>query len=122
EPYRIEGEKTMGYELAEQFGWQLPDWVCYPAGAGLGVVALWKAFAEMASLGWIDPVRRPHLVIAQAAGCAPLVRAHGSGAEKAARWENPQTIADGLRVPDTLGDALALRAVRESNGFPVSAG
>jgi len=122
EPYRIEGEKTMGYELAEQFGWQLPDWVCYPAGAGLGVVALWKAFAEMASLGWIDPVRRPHLVIAQAAGCAPLVRAHGSGVDKATRWENPQTIADGLRVPDTLGDTLALRAVRESNGVPVSVG
>jgi threonine synthase len=122
EPYRIEGEKTMGYELAEQFGWQLPDWICYPVGAGTGVVALWKAFAEMASLGWIDPVRRPHLIAAQAAGCAPLVRAHGSGADKATPWENPQTIADGLRVPDTPGDALALRALRESSGISVSVG
>lgn len=122
EPYRLEGEKTMGYEIAEQLGWQLPDWICYPVGAGIGMVGIWKAFSEMAALGWIDPVRRPHLVMAQAAGCAPLVRALGSGSDKAAPWQNGQTIADGLRVPETLGDALALRAVRESGGTAVAVG
>lgn len=122
EPYRLEGEKTLGYELAEQCGWQLPDWIGCPVGEGTAVVGLWKAFAEMAALGWIDPVRRPRLVCVQAAGCAPLVRAFGAGAEKAVAWDRPQTIADDLRIPDTSGDALALRAIRESGGVATAVG
>ena len=122
EPYRLEGKKTMGYELAEQLGWQLPDWIIYPTGAGMGLIAMWKAFAEMAALGWIDPVRRPHLVCVQAAGCAPIVRAFGAGAERATTWDNPHTIADTLRVPKTLGDALLLRALRESGGSALAVG
>src|SRR5262245_57337353 len=86
EPYRIEGKWTMGYEIAEQLGWELPDWIIYPTGGGTGMVGMWKAFAEMSAMGWIDPVRRPHMVTVQAAGCAPIVRAFGSGAEKAAPW------------------------------------
>src|SRR5262245_52721497 len=86
EPYRIEGKKMMGYEIAEQLGWELPDWIIYPTGGGTGMVGMWKAFAEMSAMGWIDPVRRPHMVTVQAAGCAPIVRAFGSGAEKAAPW------------------------------------
>ena len=89
----------MGYELAEQLDWELPDWIIYPTGGGTGMVGMWKAFAEMSALGWIDPARRPHMVTVQAAGCAPIVRAFGAGAEKAAPWENAHTIADGLRVP-----------------------
>jgi threonine synthase len=122
EPYRIEGEKTLGYELAEQLGWQLPDWIVYPTGAGTGVIAIWKAFAELAALGWIDPVRRPHLACVQAAGCAPLVRAFGAGAERAAPWDAPATIASGLRVPTTPGDFLVLRALRESAGAALAVG
>jgi len=122
EPYRIEGKKTMGYELAEQLDWQLPDWIIYPTGGGTGMVGMWKAFAEMSALGWIDQVRRPHMVTVQAAGCAPIVRAFGAGAEKAAPWENAHTIADGLRVPRAIGDFLVLRAVRESSGAAVAVG
>jgi len=122
EPYRIEGKKTMGYELAEQMDWQLPDWIIYPTGGGTGMVGMWKAFAEMSALGWIDPVRRPHMVTVQAAGCAPIVRAFGAGTEKAAPWENAHTIADGLRVPRAIGDFLVLRAVRESAGAAVAVG
>jgi threonine synthase len=122
EPYRIEGKKTMGYEIAEQLGWKLPDWIIYPTGGGTGMVGMWKAFAEMSALGWIDPVRRPQMVTVQAAGCAPIVRAFGAGAEKAAPWENAQTIADGLRVPKAIGDFLVLRALRESNGAAVAVG
>jgi threonine synthase len=122
EPYRIEGKKTMGYEIAEQLGWKLPDWIIYPTGGGTGMVGMWKAFAEMSALGWIDPVRRPQMVTVQAAGCAPIVRAFGAGAEKAAPWENAQTIADGLRVPKAIGDFLVLRALRESNGAAIAVG
>lgn len=122
EPYRLEGEKTLGYEIAEQLGWQLPDWIGCAVGEGTAVVALWKAFAEMSALGWIDPVRRPHLVCVQAAGCAPLVRAFGAGAEKAVTWNRPQTVADDLRISETLGDTLTLRAVRESAGVLTAAG
>jgi threonine synthase len=122
EPYRIEGKKTMGYEVAEQLGWTLPDWIIYPTGGGTGMVGMWKAFAEMSALGWIDPVRRPQMVTVQAAGCAPIVRAFGAGAEKAAPWENAQTIADGLRVPKAIGDFLVLRALRESHGAAVAVG
>lgn len=122
EPYRVEGEKTVGFELAEQLSWQLPDWILCPTGGGSTLIGIWKAFAEMAALGWIDPVRRPHMVAVQAAGCAPLVRAFGAGQDKATAWEHGQTIADGLRVPQTIGDFLVLRALRESHGSAVSVG
>ncbi len=122
EPYRIEGKKTMGYEIAEQLGWELPDWIIYPTGGGTGMVGMWKAFAEMSAMGWIDPARRPHMVTVQAAGCAPIVRAFGAGTEKAAPWENAHTIADGLRVPRAIGDFLVLRALRESGGAALAVG
>ncbi len=120
EPYRIEGKKTMGYEVAEQMDWMLPDWIVYPTGGGTGMVGMWKAFEEMSALGWIDPVKRPHMVTVQAAGCAPIIRAFQDGTEKAAPWENAHTIADGLRVPKAVGDFLVLRAVRESGGAAVA--
>jgi threonine synthase len=122
EPYRIEGKKTMGYEVAEQLGWTLPDWILYPTGGGTGMVGMWKAFDELAALGWIDPQRRPHMVTVQAAGCAPIVRAFEEGAEKSRMWEHAVTIADGLRVPKAIGDFLVLRAVRESGGAAVAVG
>jgi len=122
EPYRIEGKKTMGYEIAEQLGWELPDWIIYPTGGGTGMVGMWKAFSELAALGWIDPARRPHMVTVQAAGCAPIVRAFAAGAEKAAPWENAHTIADGLRVPRAIGDFLVLRALRDSGGAAIAVG
>jgi threonine synthase len=120
EPYRIEGKKTMGYELAEQLNWKLPDWIIYPTGGGTGMVGMWKAFAEMSELGWIDPHKRPHMVTVQAAGCAPIIRAFEAGAERAPMWENAFTVADGLRVPKAIGDFLVLRAVRESQGAAVA--
>ena len=120
EPYRIEGKKTMGYEVAEQFGWTLPDWIIYPTGGGTGMVGMWKAFDEMSALGWIDAVKRPAMVTVQASGCAPIVRAFDEGAEKAAMWEGAHTIADGLRVPKAIGDFLVLRAVRDSGGAAVA--
>jgi threonine synthase len=120
EPYRIEGKKTMGYELAEQLGWRLPDWILYPTGGGTGMVGMWKAFAEMSALGWIDPIARPHMVTVQAATCAPIVRAFEEGTEKARPWEHATTIADGLRVPKAIGDFLVLRAVRESRGAAIA--
>ena len=116
EPYRVEGKKTMGYELAEQFGWTLPDWIIYPTGGGTGLVGMWKAFAELEALGWLDSAARPRMVSVQAEGCAPIVRAFEQGVEKAAPWENATTAADGLRVPRAIGDFLILRAIRESNG------
>ena len=121
-PYLIEGEKTVGYELAEQLAWQVPDWIVCPVGHGTTVIGMWKAFAELAALGWIDPVRRPRLAGVQAAGCAPIARAFGANAEKATTWEEPHTIADALRVPDTAGDVLVLRALRESGGAALSVG
>jgi len=120
EPYRIEGKKTMGYELAEQLDWVLPDWIIYPTGGGTGMVGMWKAFEELAALGWIDGPRRPHMVTVQAEGCAPIVRAFRDGTEKAAMWENAHTVADGLRVPRAIGDFLVLRAVRQSDGAAVA--
>jgi threonine synthase len=120
EPYRIEGKKTMGYEVAEQLGWELPDWIIYPTGGGTGMVGMWKAFAEMSALGWIDPVKRPKMVTVQAAGCAPIIRAFDNGEERATPWENAHTVADGLRVPRAIGDFLVLRAVRESGGAAVA--
>ena len=120
EPYRIEGKKTMGYEIAEQLDWRLPDWILYPTGGGTGMVGMWKAFAEMSALGWIDNARRPHMVTVQAAGCAPIVRAFHAQAEKAEPWQHAHTVADGLRVPRAIGDFLVLRAVRESHGAAVA--
>jgi threonine synthase len=116
EPYRIEGKKTMGYEVAEQMNWTLPDWIIYPTGGGTGMVGMWKAFDEMSTLGWIDPVKRPRMVSVQAANCAPIVKAYEEGAERSQMWEGASTIADGLRVPKAVGDFLVLRAVRESHG------
>ena len=119
EPYRIEGKKTMGYELAEQSDWELPDVVVYPTGGGTGLVGMWKAFDEMERMGWIDS-RRPRMVSVQAAGCAPIVRAFEAGAETATAWENARTIASGLRVPSAVGDALMLQALRESEGTAIA--
>ena len=120
EPYRIEGKKTMGYEVAEQLGWELPDWIIYPTGGGTGMVGMWKAFDEMSALGWIDPVKRPKMVTVQASGCAPIIKAFDEGSEKSAMWPNARTVADGLRVPKAIGDFLVLRAVRESGGAAVA--
>ncbi len=120
EPYRIEGKKTMGYELAEQLNWTLPDWIIYPTGGGTGMVGMWKAFAEMSALGWIDPHKRPKMVTVQAEGCAPIIKAFDEGAERSVMWPNAHTAADGLRVPKAIGDFLVLRAVRESGGGAVA--
>jgi threonine synthase len=119
EPYRIEGKKTMGLELAEQLGWQLPDVILYPTGGGTGLIGMWKAFAELEAIGFIGP-KRPRMVAVQAAGCAPMVRAFEAGTEHAPRWENAATIASGIRVPQAIGDFLILRAVRESGGFAIA--
>jgi threonine synthase len=120
EPYRIEGKKTMAYELAEQMDWQWPDWIIYPTGGGTGMIGMWKAFDEIERLGWMPPARRPRMVSVQAEGCAPIVRAFQQGTEQAAPWEHATTIADGLRVPRAVGDFLILRAVRESGGTAVA--
>jgi threonine synthase len=119
EPYRVEGKKTMGYELAEQLGWRLPDWIIYPTGGGTGMVGMWKAFQEMEALGWIGP-ERPKMVTVQPTGCAPIVRAFNEGTERAAMWEAPDTQAHGLRVPRAIGDFLVLRAIRASGGTAVA--
>lgn len=119
EPYRVEGKKTMGLELAEQFGWDLPDWIVYPLGGGTGIVGMAKAFDEMERLGLIGP-KRPKLVIVQMAGCAPIVRAFERTEPSAAAWENPETRVWGLRVPKAIGDFLVLRAVRASGGRAVA--
>ena len=121
EPYRIEGKKTMGIELAEQLGWQLPDVILYPTGGGTGLIGMWKAFAELEAIGFIGS-KRPRMVAVQAAGCAPIVRAYDAGADHAPRWEDAHTIAAGIRVPQAIGDFLILRAVRESGGFAVAVG
>ncbi|HEY6993855.1 MAG TPA: threonine synthase [Xanthobacteraceae bacterium] len=119
EPYRIEGKKTMGLELAEQLGWELPDVVLYPTGGGTGLIGMWKAFAELEAIGFIGG-KRPRMVAVQAAGCAPIVRAYDTGAEHAPRWEDAHTLAAGIRVPQAIGDFLILRAVRESGGFAIA--
>ncbi len=117
EPYRIEGKKTMGLELAEQLGWNVPDVILYPTGGGTGLIGMWKAFAELEAIGFIGK-KRPRMVAVQAAGCAPIVRAYEAGEEHAPRWDDAHTIASGIRVPQALGDFLILRAVRESGGLP----
>tara|TARA_B100002003_G_scaffold210436_1_gene206283 strand:- start:289 stop:1464 length:1176 start_codon:yes stop_codon:yes gene_type:complete len=115
EPYRVEGKKTMGYEIAEQLGWRWPDWIIYPTGGGTGIVGIWKACDELEQLGWVRGPR-PRLVSVQADGCAPIVRAFQTGAETAEPWVGAATEADGLRVPAAVGDILVLRALRASGG------
>lgn len=115
EPYRIEGKKTMGYEVAEQFDWELPDAIFYPTGGGVGMIGMWKAFDEMQALGWIG-ARRPKMIAVQVAGCQPVVRAFERGQTRSEFWENAWTVAAGLRVPKPLGDFLILEAVRASGG------
>jgi threonine synthase len=119
EPYRVEGKKTMGYELFEQLGGRLPDAIVYPTGGGTGLIGMWKAFDEMEALGWIDG-GRPKMISVQAAGCAPIVRAFDAGVEDAGFWEDAATYASGLRVPGAVGDFLILRAVRASGGAAVA--
>ena len=119
EPYRIEGKKTMGYEIAEQFDWVLPGAILYPCGGGVGIVGMWKAFEEMEALGWIS-AKRPKMIAVQASGCPPIVRALEEGAPQSAFFENAQTLASGLRVPKALGDFLVLEAVRKSGGTAIA--
>ncbi len=119
EPYRVEGKKTMGYELAEQFDWELPEVVIYPTGGGTGLIGMWKAFDEMEQMGWIGP-ERPRMISVQAEGCAPIVRAYNSGDEHAEPWIDAETIAAGLRVPAAVGDFLMLKAIRDSGGCALS--
>jgi threonine synthase len=120
EPYRVEGKKTMAYELAEQLGWRWPDWIVYPTGGGTGLIGMWKAFEEIETIGWVARGRRPKMVSVQAANCAPIVRAYERGSERADPWENAITVADGLRVPRAIGDFLILRAIRESGGTAIA--
>jgi len=117
---RAEGKKTMGYELAEQLDWTLPDWIIYPTGGGTGLVGMWKAFAEMEAIGWLASPKRPKMVSVQTEGCAPIIRAYASGAETAGTWDNAHTVADGLRVPRAIADFLILRTIRESGGTAVA--
>ncbi|MBC7898751.1 MAG: threonine synthase [Saprospiraceae bacterium] len=119
EPYRVEGKKTMGYELAEQFDWTLPDVILYPTGGGTGLIGMWKAFDEMERMGWIDS-RRPKMVSVQSESCAPIVRAFQQGERFAAEFENAATVASGLRVPKAIGDFLILDAIRSSNGTAIT--
>lgn len=119
EPYRIEGKKTMGYEVAEQFGWQLPDAIFYPCGGGVGLIGMWKAFHELEQLGWIGS-KRPKMISVQATGCQPITRAFEQNADASEFWQDAHTVASGLRVPKALGDFLVLRAIRESNGTAIS--
>ena len=119
EPYRIEGKKTMGLELAEQLGWNLPDVIFYPTGGGTGLIGMWKAFHELKELGWID-CKFPKMVAVQSTGCAPIVKAWEEGVEHAEFWENANTEAAGIRVPSAIGDFLIIRAIKESNGFAIA--
>ena len=120
EPYRVEGKKTILYEVAQQLNWALPDVIVYPTGGGTGIVAGWKAIQELRDLGWLHRFKAPRLVAVQASGCAPIVRALEQGEESAAEWENPQTTAWGLRVPRAVADFLILRAIRETGGTAVA--
>jgi threonine synthase len=119
EPYRVEGKKTMGYEVAEQFQWTLPDAILYPTGGGVGLIGMWKAFNEMEALGWIGP-KRPKMIAVQMTGCAPVVRAFEHGDDRSTFWEHAATVASGLRVPKPLGDFLILQAVRASHGTAIA--
>jgi len=119
EPYRIEGKKTMGLEIAEQMGWELPDAIFYPTGGGTGLIGMWKAFEELEAMGWISS-KRPRMIAVQATGCAPIVKAYEDGVEHAPVWQNAHTAAAGIRVPVAVGDFLILRAVRDSGGFAIA--
>ncbi|MCH2278485.1 MAG: threonine synthase [Vicinamibacterales bacterium] len=120
EPYRIEGKKTMAYELAEQLEWQWPDWIIYPTGGGTGMIGMWKAMDELEAIGWVPKGHRPRMVTAQASGCAPIVRAFEQETDYAEPWADAHTIAAGLRVPKAIGDFLILRALRESGGRAIA--
>jgi threonine synthase len=120
EPYRLEGKKTLGYELAEQLGWELPDVIVYPTGGGTGLIGMWKAFEELEDLRLVMSGRRPRMVVVQASECAPIVKAHESGASKAEPWPEPRTYATGLKVPSPLGDTLILKVLQESGGAAIA--
>ena len=120
EPYRIEGKKTMAYELAEKLEWQWPDWIIYPTGGGTGMIGMWKAMDELEAIGWVPKGHRPRMVTAQASGCAPIVRAFEQETDYAEPWADAHTIAAGLRVPKAIGDFLILRALRESGGRAIA--
>jgi threonine synthase len=116
EPFRVEGKKTMGYELVEQLGWEYPDAVFYPTGGGVGLIGMWKAFAELEELGWVKPGKRPRMIAVQSSGCAPMVKAFDAGAQVSEMWPNAATFASGLRVPKPYGDSIMLEILRESEG------
>jgi len=120
EPFRVEGKKTMGYELVEQLGWEYPDAVFYPTGGGVGMIGMWKAFEELEQLGWVKPGRRPRMFGVQSSGCAPVVKAFDDGAAASSAWQNPHTAAAGLRVPKAYGDYILLEIMRESGGMAVA--
>lgn len=120
EPYRLEGKKVMGYEIAEQFDWQLPDVIMYPTGGGTGLVGIWKAFEDLITLGWLDNCKLPRMIAVQSDGCAPVVKAWQTGAERCELWENAHTIASGLRVPAPFADRLILQTIRASNGMALA--
>ena len=119
EPYRIEGKKTMGYEIAEQMDWELPDVIFYPTGGGTGLIGMWKAFEELEKLGWIGP-KRPRMVSVQSSGCAPIVKAFKEGALSAPEWKDAETFASGLKVPKAVGDFIMLKILRDSKGEAVA--
>jgi threonine synthase len=120
EPFRVEGKKTMGYELVEQLGWEYPDAVFYPTGGGVGLIGMWKAFLEMEELGWVRPGKRPRMIAVQSSGCAPVVRAFEQGANVSQMWQNAATFAAGLRVPKPYGDSIMLEILRESGGVALA--
>ena len=120
EPFRVEGKKTMGYELVEQLGWEYPDAVFYPTGGGVGLIGMWKAFEELEQLGWVKPGKRPRMIAVQASGCAPVTRAFDAGADASQMWQNAHTFASGLRVPKPYGDSIMLEILRVSGGIALS--
>jgi len=120
EPFRVEGKKTMGYELVEQLGWEYPDAVFYPTGGGVGLIGMWKAFAELEELGWVRPGKRPRMIAVQSSGCAPVVRAFEQGEKASHMWPDAATFAAGLRVPKPYGDAIMLEILRQSDGLALS--
>ena len=120
EPFRVEGKKTMGYELVEQLGWQYPDAVFYPTGGGVGLIGMWKAFEEMEQLGWVAPGKRPKMIAVQSSGCAPIARAFDEGKPSSEAWQNASTFASGLRVPKAYGDTIILDICRSSSGISLA--
>jgi threonine synthase len=120
EPFRVEGKKTMGYELVEQLGWEYPDAVFYPTGGGVGLIGMWKAFEELEQLGWVKPGKRPRMIAVQASGCAPVTRAYDAGAKASQMWQDASTFASGLRVPKPYGDYIILDILRQSAGIALA--